>query len=427
MMKQYHLIDIEEIEERIDEMFKNLSISPIESRTIFKVNKMLHELNSDAYTPKMVSIGPYHKNNPQLDPMEKYKVSYLKRFLQRREGLDVKICISKLMTLKEKALNCYDDIQDNSEFCQMLLIDGCFVVEFIRERSKLCPEGEDRIIMNPNRASYIFRDLMLLDNQLPFFILDHLHHMTKQVDESSLLILVNKLFMRFANMQVHEPYRETECNNVENIKHLLHLVHIFSCHRNPKKESNDDIMYSMVMPNAIELSEAGVSFSKSRDMASLMDIKFKNGSMTIPCLRVEGATETLLQNLIAYEQQSSDVQDTYFSDYATFMDRLIGSDKDVIFFLRQKGIIVNWTTDDKEMASLFNKIIKGITKYSVFYYKEEFKKAVEHCEKPWNRMRANVKHNYFNKSWARASTVAGIILIILTTIQTNLAFTSSVK
>ncbi|XP_049354612.1 UPF0481 protein At3g47200-like [Solanum verrucosum] len=381
MMKQHHLIDVEEIEERIDEMFKNLSISPIESRTIFKVNKMLRELNSDAYTPKMVSIGPYHKKNPQLDPMEKYKVSYLKRFLQRREGLDVKKYISELMTLKEKALNCYDDIQDsiedNSEFCQMLLIDGYFVVEFIRERSKLCPEGEDRIIMNANR--------------------------------------------------VHEPYRETKCNNVENIKHLLHLVHIFSCHRNPKKESNDDIMYSMVMPNAIELSEAGVSFSMSRDMASLMDIKFKNGLMTIPCLRVEGATETLLQNLIAYEQQSSDVQDTYFSDYATFMDRLIGSDKDVIFFLRQKGIIVNWTTDDKEMASLFNKIIKGITKYSVFYYKEEFKKAVEHCEKPWNRMRANVMHNYFNKSWARASTVAGIILFILTTIQTILAFMGSVK
>ncbi|XP_049391725.1 UPF0481 protein At3g47200-like [Solanum stenotomum] len=340
MMKQHHLIDVEEIEERIDEMFKNLSISPIESRTIFKVNRMLCELNSDAYTPKMVSIGPYHKKNPQLDPMEKYKVSYLKRFLQRREGPDVKKYISELMTLKEKALNCYDDIQDsiedNSEFCQMLLIDGYFVVEFIRERSKFCPEGEDRIIMNANRASYIFRDLMLLDNQLPFFILDHLHRMTKQVDESSLLILVNKLFMRFANMQVHEPLRETECNNVENIKHLLHLVHIFSCHRNPKKESNDDIMYSMVMPNAIELSEAGVSFSKSRDMASLMDIKFKNGLMTIPCLRVEGATETLLQNLIAYEQQSSDVQDTYFSDYATFMDRLIGSNKDVIIFSSPK-------------------------------------------------------------------------------------------
>uniref|UniRef100_M1CDD1 Uncharacterized protein n=2 Tax=Solanum tuberosum TaxID=4113 RepID=M1CDD1_SOLTU len=190
------------------------------------------------------------------------------------------------------------------------------------------------------------------------------------------------------------------------------------------------------MPNATELSEAGVSFAKIgninrnkdniRDMTSLFDIKFEDGLMTIPCFQVCDDTETFLRNLIAYEQQSSDVQPKYFSDYATFMDYLIDSDKDVNL-LRRKGIIENWIGEDKEVASLFNKIGNGVTVYSTFYYNEECIKAIQHCEQPWNRMKANLRHNYFNSPWAGASTVAAIILLLLTATQTVLAFTGAVK
>jgi len=148
--------------------------------------------------------------------------------------------------------------------------------------------------------------------------------------------------------------------------------------------------------------------------------------MTIPCFQVEDDTEILLRNLIAYEQQSIDVQPKYFSDFATFMDYLIDSDKDVNL-LRQKGIIENWIREDKEVASIFNKIGNGVGVYSNFYYKEECRKAVQHCEKPWNRMKANLKHNYFSNPWVGALTVEAIILLILTTIHTILAFTGSIK
>uniref|UniRef100_M1B7B8 Uncharacterized protein n=1 Tax=Solanum tuberosum TaxID=4113 RepID=M1B7B8_SOLTU len=189
----------------------------------------LCESNPVAYTPKMVSIGPYHKKNPQLRPMEKYKLLYLRLFLQRNEALDMKICISELEELKEKALKCYDDIED--------------------------------------------------------------------------------------------------------------LVHIFSCHgQNSVEKPKYDITRQKAMPNATELSEAGVSFVKvgycykennGGDTTILFDITFENGLMKIPYFEVFGYTKTFLRNLIAYEQQSSDVLPTYFSDYVTFMDHLINSEKDV--------------------------------------------------------------------------------------------------
>ncbi|XP_055802046.1 putative UPF0481 protein At3g02645 [Solanum dulcamara] len=395
-----HIIDLNDLD--------NLSIK---SWTISKVNVWLRESNPDAYTPKMVSIGPYHNKNPQLDSMEKYKKLYLRRFLQRKEGFDVESCISKLEQLKEKALECYDDMKDIDT--RMLLLDSCFVVEFIREH---CQKGVEKIInINDN---YIFRDLMLLENQLPFFVLHQLYLMTKQGDDEPLEKLVSDWFLSFVGFPVHYEY-------FGNIKHLLHLLHKYSCQGITKKEPNK--YETCQMPNATKLSEAGVSFVKNSNTKSLFDIKFENGSMTIPCLQVEDNTETILRNLIAYEQQSSDEHSKYFSDYALFMDQLIDSDKDVNL-LRQKGIIMNWLGEDKEVVSLFNKIGNGVTMYpDGFYYKEEFKKANEHCETPWNRMMASLMHNYFSSPLVGASTVGGGILLILTTMQTILSLAGSFK
>ncbi|WMV23163.1 hypothetical protein MTR67_016548 [Solanum verrucosum] len=162
------------------------------------------------------------------------------------------------------------------------------------------------------------------------------------------------------------------------------------------------------MPNATELFEAEVSFAKGSDITSLLDIKFESsGLMTIPCLTIERDTEILLRNLIAYEQQSSDVQlSKYFSHYIVFMDNLIDSEKNVNL-LRKKEIIVNLIGDDKNVASLFNTIGNGVTPYPDFYYNEE--QAIEYSEKPWNRMKANLKHNYFSNPWVGISIVAAII------------------
>ncbi|OIT38437.1 upf0481 protein, partial [Nicotiana attenuata] len=126
-----------------------MSNSSIKSTTIFKVNVGLRESNPDAYTPKMISIGPYHNKKPQLGSMEKYKLLYLQRFLKRKTEIDVKSCISEIEKLKDEALKCYDDNLDSDivvKFSQMLLLDGCFIVEFIRERCGRKPREEDEII-----------------------------------------------------------------------------------------------------------------------------------------------------------------------------------------------------------------------------------------------------------------------------------------
>ncbi|KAM3338997.1 hypothetical protein P3S68_031083 [Capsicum galapagoense] len=457
------------INQSFDEKFEDVNNSSIKSCTIFKVNVGLRESNPDAYTPKMVSIGPYHKKNSQLWQMEKYKVFYLRRFLQRKKELGVESCISELMELKEEALKCYDDIEDlnNDQFLQMLLLDGCFVVEFIRELQEEYPQEEedledpqgDKTIVNTNVAcilDQVTRDLMLLENQLPFFVLNKLHDMTKHDKELPFAIMAKCCFA--INLPKTTPAALLEIHNnanAGNIKHLLHLIHMswqgnpntdptYSCKIlccNPlqiirSKEKKNDKGNKVVMPNATELSEAGLSFKSFGNIyrsydeddigdTKLFDIKYENGLLKIPCLRVYDSTESNLRNLIAFEQQS-DVHHKYFSDFATFMDHLIESDKDVNL-LRQKGIIDNRLGEDKEVTRIFNKIGKGVSTSDGFFINEEYRKIIQHCEKTSKRMMASLMRNYFSSPWVGASTLAAIVLLILTAIQTVLAFTGGVK
>ncbi|KAM3281352.1 hypothetical protein P3S67_028373 [Capsicum chacoense] len=209
------------------------------------------------------------------------------------------------------------------------------------------------------------------------------------------------------------------------------------------KEKPKDKDYK-VMPNATELSGAGVSFTNFENIyrscdeggilytsllddildTSYFDIKFENGVTKIPCLHLFDRAESKLGNLIAFEQQS-DVH-KYFSDFAVLMDQRIDSEK-YVSLLRQKGIIVNEIGKDKEVTRIFNTIGQGVCPSDRFYDKEEYRKIFQHCEKPWNKMKASLRNNYFSSPWVGASTVAAIILLILTTIQTILAFTGSVK
>ncbi|TMX03878.1 hypothetical protein EJD97_013316, partial [Solanum chilense] len=133
----------------------------------------LQKSNPDAYTPMLISIGPCQKRNHELSSMEKYKLLYLQRFLQRKEGLDVESCICALEKKKDETLKCYDDNLNNDivdNFFEMLLLDGCFVVEFIREyytteekEEDQEEEEEDNNIINLEwMKTQVCRDMVLL-------------------------------------------------------------------------------------------------------------------------------------------------------------------------------------------------------------------------------------------------------------------------
>ncbi|KAH0692316.1 hypothetical protein KY285_019413 [Solanum tuberosum] len=333
----------------------------------------LRKSNPDAYTPMLISIGPYHKRNHELSSMEKYKLLYLQRFLQRKEGLDVESCISALETKKDEALKCYDDNLDNDivdKFSEMLLLDGCFVVEFIRE-----------------------------------------YYATEEKEEED-----------------QEEEEEEDNDNIINLEWMK--KQLTKSKETPKVLGLWDCYH---IPSVTELYDAGVRVQrigyvqeKKEDKTTLFDIKFEKGLMNIPCFAIEDTMETFMRNLIAYEQHSSNKVDVYpyFSNYAHIMTQLIGSHRDVKF-LRKEKIILKDIGDDKQVANIFKKLSDGV-EITSFYYIKECSKLIQHCDKTSSQMKASLRHNYFSSPWVGASTVAAITLLVLTVIQTVLAFTGDV-
>ncbi|CAL2240902.1 unnamed protein product [Prunus armeniaca] len=56
-----------------------------DKRCIYRVPNKLRKVNEAAYTPQLISIGPFHHGKPELKDMENHKKKYCENFLARSE------------------------------------------------------------------------------------------------------------------------------------------------------------------------------------------------------------------------------------------------------------------------------------------------------------------------------------------------------
>jgi len=110
--------------------------------------------------------------------------------------------------------------------------------------------------------------------------------------------------------------------------------------------------------------------------------------------------------------------DHYVTDYICVLDFLIETDKDVDLLVR-KGILVNTLGDSNAVATWVNKLSYQI------YRSEMNSNYCRLCEKlntfykiRCHRWNATLRRDYFSTPWRIASTIAAIILLVLTFIQT---------
>ncbi|XP_052289182.1 UPF0481 protein At3g47200-like [Citrus sinensis] len=159
----------------VGEKLRRLTATPSDQFNIFKVPDVLRKLNEKAYEPEMLAIGPYHHGKEQLLGFEEHKTRYLKKLLERT-SIPLSDYVMAMRALEERARKCYGrSISLNrDEFVQMMLLDGCFIVELICKFSRHPRHlrGDD----DPNfklgwMLPSIARDMFLLENQLPFFVI----------------------------------------------------------------------------------------------------------------------------------------------------------------------------------------------------------------------------------------------------------------
>ncbi|XP_058082510.1 UPF0481 protein At3g47200-like [Magnolia sinica] len=396
----------------------NASVSKLRHEdppTIYIVPRKIRQIKNDAYEPDIVSIGPYHHGKKNLQRMEEHKWRYLHSILSRNPNHRLEDYLEAIEELEDKARSCYSDNvgpQMGNEFVKMMVLDGCFIVELFL---KLKEEKEDPIFSTIWMLSLIGYDMLLLENQIPFFVLQRIFKMACTVDELFLYSLPELALDFFKDFL----YRNKEIPIMDSYHHLLHLL---QTHVIPTGESYLPCNHKVEsIPNKWRnpvkyLRSKGVKLKKKEKWSSILDVEFKNGVLEIPPLQIDGSTNTLFRNLVAFEQCYSEAT-ICFTTYVSFMDCIINTSKDVALLYRN-GIMDNMLGSDQEVAHLFNQLCIGTFDYPINYLSGLYCDVQKHCNTKWNLQWASLRRNYFTNPWASLSSIAAVILILVTIAQT---------
>ena len=99
------------------------------------------------------------------------------------------------------------------------------------------------------------------------------------------------------------------------------------------------------------------------------------------------------------------------------LDHLINTSEDVDL-LSDEGIIDNRLGDSNAVTTMINNLNKGIEWIAVINdYIDLYNKLNSFYENPRHRRQATLKREYFSTPWRGASTLAAIVLLVLTFIQ----------
>uniref|UniRef100_A0A0D9VT96 Uncharacterized protein n=1 Tax=Leersia perrieri TaxID=77586 RepID=A0A0D9VT96_9ORYZ len=405
---------------------------PDDPYTIFRLPAAVRERHRDLYEPKVVSVGPYYHGRDGLGSAQRHKWRLLRDFLSRNENDNDKASsgagglgayVRAARAVEAEARRCYAEGFDDmgvDQFAEMLVLDGCFLLEFFMRKS----EGQ---LASPGGAKWawqhMYHDVLLLENQIPFFVVEALHGVafagrgedgTTDGDDvrDALLDIFCKAFAGdLPSSRVIRPARD------RTIHHLLHLH--YECNvRNPasdgdKAGSNNgasslavwkqppvpsprsgggDVgavkgrMTSMIPP-AGKMEEAGVTFKRKATPRDVFDVSFRYGVLHMPAFVVDEVAKVLIANLVAFEQGGGRAArrldgGNLVTGFVALVGSLVNSRRDVEV-LRRSGILHCMITDEEAVA-----YFSHVVQYTSMDYDRHLLACLlrdirEHCH--WNR------------------------------------------
>ncbi|KAB1225208.1 hypothetical protein CJ030_MR1G025759 [Morella rubra] len=371
---------------------------PCKHCCIYKVSKKLRNVSPEAYTPNAVAIGPFHplvrKGCPTL---ERLKRRYLMSFcnLARKKEKDLTEFIKERI---DKIRYCYSESFDLSDdaFVEMIVHDAVFIVElFWRYHSwttqdhcrEECPEVPYDLSVNPCRRNNIKEDLLLLENHLPYFILEELYSkfVFKVLGEQGQCV---PNFLMLACNFFKLDYQQVRANKKGIILHFTDLMRTaYLCDGIPIIGKFEPILY-----NATKLNEAGLEFKGKSLGEKNLKLVFHHPKIlerlpclnstallsclpclknNIPCLESlqpclelsnfvaeKGIFESLWRNIMALEQCHYPFN-PLICKYFLIVDHLIVNEKDVDLLVDKK-VIVNGLGTNEGASQLIKKLCDQI-------------------------------------------------------------------
>lgn len=289
----------------------------------------------------------------------------------------------------------------------------------------------------------VYSDLFLLENQLPFFVLERFYAIAtggRGRDH-----LVTSLLAKYLTVETPQDAATAKPPDGE-ILHLLQLYyHWFlppqdedaavppAGGNNKVTEEEEafnewlakpmDERLPWLLPSASELEDAGVTFRAKKSPRSLVDVTFRarDGVLEIPA--VESYTNrAIFANLLAYEQSRGRWELQRLMSYVVLMASVASHGRRDVDILQRAGVFVK---GDEETAAFYAHLgelcggaAAGTPGVANNCYADMFRDVREYCGRSWNRHRAVLAHDYFSNPWTSMSAAAAVLLLVLTVVQT---------
>ncbi|KAK7349852.1 hypothetical protein VNO77_07616 [Canavalia gladiata] len=450
----------------IQVMLGSLNHAEVQACSISSIPDELQSPKADAFKPKEVSIGPLHgRSTRHLQLMEETKWRYMREFLDRKGSLEqtrrsevrLKECGMDILNL-HKIINAsyggYIESEPN-ELAKIMIVDGCFLLEFLLrlgtytvelEEGQIKSFSDDPIFEDEKKVLSILSDITMLENQIPFIVLKKLYRKvfphpggTKIEDDHRVATLVREAF--------GYPLVDSAGG-----AHILNLMHLSTVQHDKveRKGAKQELKRC-----ATRLRAAGITIqAKTTFQRALVDrfnfnISFSDGVLTIPQLHIKETTEVKWRNLIAWEQSKISVCCKYTS-YALFFKGLVCCKHD-IKLLKEMNVLVNESgKKNDDLLQLFRTLSEG-TEHMDSSYSELCGSLNMHRKKKvatvlqglpiitwhecvhvfeilfyyWGNWYRLLIRDHIPTVWKFIGVIAAVVLLILTIMQTYYSARSS--
>ncbi|GJT66043.1 ribonuclease H-like domain-containing protein [Tanacetum coccineum] len=345
-----------------DKTVAERKLSNLPAPSIYRVPELLRKVNCSSYSPRVLSIGPFHKQSENLKRLEAHKKDH--------EGHSV------------------------------------FDIDLVNLNVK--------------------HDLVLLENQIPFFVLRDIFKCTISVfDHEVRLTMFVLSFLQEINPFEKESLVKIQMPDspYKDYDHILGLLH--DCYHpavpetdHGPKEHPKDLARAGVkfVPKIVdETPKSILAMEYKRPKFSMRYFLWDKPTFSMPLLYIEDYTESILRNLIAYEQLTP-ATSNHITSYAFAMDSLLDNKEDVRKLI-DSNVLVNNLGSTRKASDMINSICKDVTVKNSSYDKQ-WGDLHDYYNGYWPKNVSFLRRTYFSSPRSLIGLLAAFLLFALTATQT---------
>ncbi|KAK6120495.1 hypothetical protein DH2020_045753 [Rehmannia glutinosa] len=437
--------------------------------TIFTVPKAIMLTSPDSYIPQQISIGPYHHFRAGVYDMERYKVAATKRNQKELQNVKFQDFVNHLITFELRVRASYQRpvTLGPEALAWMMAVDACFLFEFFQvcgvKKGKVLTKTPSRLAnlidLSGNKTAHnaILRDIVLLENQIPLFVmrmlLEFQFSSLDLADELLLDMLIGlsgeispfKIVGGPQKIAIKEPLEWiktiifskplklilqlpwTILTKIPIIKMMKGPIeNMLSTFKTDKEKTDEDksssnsnnkppLLEEIKIPSVTQLFEVGVKFLPTNEGITSINFDEKNLTFYIPIIELDVNSKVVLRNLVAYEACSASGP-LILTRFVELMNGIIDTDEDAKL-LCQRGIVINHLKSEKEVADLWNGMSKSVRLTKVPCLDKVIGDVNKYYNGRWKVKVGNFMKKYVFGSWRILTFLAAIMMLLLMCLQ----------